>query len=369
MLLAATAWLFTSCLKSEDDEIVYYSDTGIATFSLGTLNRYVTTKAKDGVTDSTYKVTVTGSSYLFRIDQINRKIYNTDSLPYGTDIKKVVMNITTKNAGTVYVKSLNSDSIVRYNGTDSLDFSKPREIRVYAYNGTTSLYRSYEVTVNVRKEPADTSFWTKMPEGAEVPVVEKVNGSSKSLYKVENGQILRSQDKGATWTVEQLDGDANLLPDANINFTCKTVKAANQTEYVLLTGTSKADSKNAVNWFRYEGGEGDANGRWTYIRVGDENKNPLPKLSNLNVARFSDDLLIAIGGAGLDDCKEAAYASTYVSHDNGITWISNDGFKLPEGLDTSATNITLVVDGDGFVWLACEGTGEVWRGRISQYSK
>ena len=96
-LLMALTLIFASCLKSEDEATVSYNDTAISSFSLGTLNRYVKTKAKDGVTDSTYKTTVPGGKYLFRIDHLNHKIYNPDSLPYGTDVKKVVVTVSAKN--------------------------------------------------------------------------------------------------------------------------------------------------------------------------------------------------------------------------------------------------------------------------------
>ena len=137
-LLMALTLIFASCLKSEDEETVSYNDTAISSFSLGTLNRYVKTKAKDGVTDSTYKATVSGSKYSFKIDHLNRKIYNPDSLPYGTDVKKVVVTVSAKNSGTMFFKSMTSDSLTIYNSSDSLDFSKPRELRVYPFSNSNA---------------------------------------------------------------------------------------------------------------------------------------------------------------------------------------------------------------------------------------
>ena len=363
-MLFAAACLLVSCMGSSDDDVTYYNDTAISGFTLGTLYQNVTTKAEDGVTDSTYRVAVTGSKYKFSIDQLNGKIYNTDSLPYGTDLKKVLASVTAKNNGIVFVKSLSSDSITTFSSTDSIDYSQPRQLVVYAYNSEVEQYRIYEVKINVHQEPAGAFFWSKMPKGTVAPEGEAVQGSSKNLYKVEDGLLQKSEDNGATWTVEQIDGDAALLPDANVNFTCKKVKAANDTEYVLLTGTSKADGKNAVNWFKYDG-DGE-NSHWTYIPVSSSNPYALPKLANLSVSRFSDDVLIAIGGKGLDECEEAAYAAVYVSRDNGITWIPNDGFTLPEGLDSKAEKVALTVDG-GYVWLTADG--QVWRGRLNRQTK
>ena len=69
--------VLTSCLKSNDDEAVYYNDAAITSFTLGTLNRYLHTTTAAGK-DSIYKTSVAASSYKFNIDQINHVIFNPD---------------------------------------------------------------------------------------------------------------------------------------------------------------------------------------------------------------------------------------------------------------------------------------------------
>jgi len=366
LLLTATLLLMASCLNSDDSDTTYYNDTAITTFTLGTMKRYITTTASDGVTDSTYSTTVTGSLYKFYIDQNNRKIYNVDSLPYGTDASKVLATIYVKNSGTVYLKSLTSDSLYIYSSSDSLDFSQPRELRVYTYDGSNTIYRAYTVNVNVHQEPADTFFWTKMPEGTEIP--EAVTfGGSPNTYKIENGELLKSSDGGSTWTTETLDRDAAWLPDANVSFCSKASNTNDSTDIVLLTGTSDADPDYAVCWLKYDDYEQNAfDSEWSYTTGGAANLYPLPKLENLCVVRFSEDYVLAIGGKGLDNCDEAPYSSIYVSHDNGISWIPDDVFRMPEDFDTSATNVKMTVDSNNRLWLVSEGTGEIWCGRLSQ---
>ena len=110
-LFSPLAWLFmavvmfASCLGDSEDESVYYKDTAIST-----MNRYLHTTSSIG-TDSVYKQTYAGSAYKFYIDHVNRTVYNTDSLPYGTDAKHVVCIITSKNLGSIGIKRLISDSI------------------------------------------------------------------------------------------------------------------------------------------------------------------------------------------------------------------------------------------------------------------
>ena len=157
MILSALSCL-TSCLKSDNDETVYYDDAGITSFTLGTLNRYVHTLSKNGA-DSIYKTTVTGSKYAFYIDQNAREIYNPDSLPYGTDASHIICTVLTKNSGVVAIKSMVSDSVRWYSSSDSIDFTQPREFIVYS-NSNKAMTR-YKVRVNVHQEEGNVFNWTQ----------------------------------------------------------------------------------------------------------------------------------------------------------------------------------------------------------------
>lgn len=150
VVLLAAACMLSSCLNSDDDttEYNYSKDTAISAFTLGTLNRYLHTTSSTGA-DSIYKTTVTGSYYKMVIDQLGRQIYNTDSLPYGTDAKHVLATITAVNNGIILIKNVDSDSLRYYSSTDSIDFSTPRTVRIVSQDGQR--YADYTVTLNVRK--------------------------------------------------------------------------------------------------------------------------------------------------------------------------------------------------------------------------
>jgi len=161
MLLSALI-LATSCLNTDDNSnVTYYNDTAITAFSLGTLNKYYYTKTKYTDEDSLVKTTLTGSDYEFYIDQSACKIYNNDSLPVGTDAEHVLCTVSSKNSGTIIIKytdQAGEDSLAYYSSSDSIDFSVPREFRVYANDG--SAVRNYEVKVNVHKEEPDSFKWS-----------------------------------------------------------------------------------------------------------------------------------------------------------------------------------------------------------------
>lgn len=162
-LLAAASFVLaittlSSCL-GEGESYTYYNDAAITGFSLGTLNRYFHKTKSDG-TDSVYKRTLNCSSYTFYIDHNNGKIWNPDSLPIEIDASKVICTITTKNSGSVALKSLTSDSLAWYSSSDSIDFSQPREFQVYSNDGTG--LRKYNIHVNVHQEKGDTCIWTRL---------------------------------------------------------------------------------------------------------------------------------------------------------------------------------------------------------------
>ena len=158
--------LCASCLKGNDSETVSYNDKAIASFALTTLNCYHHTTSSTGA-DSVYMTKITGSNYKFNIDQMQHIIYNTDSLPKGTDVTHVACNISTLNYGVLVLEAIGNDSLyylANTTPTDSIDFSQPRMMRVYSNNGDG--YVTYTVKLNVHQEEGSEFRWTRMAEGA-----------------------------------------------------------------------------------------------------------------------------------------------------------------------------------------------------------
>ena len=176
VMLTATL-LLPSCLGSDDDA-TYYDDVAITSFSLGTLNRYLTTTSSAG-DDSIYKVSYAGSTYKVAIDQLGGRIFNCDSLPIKTDLKHVVCTLATRNSALVTLKSMISDSLFTFSSTDSLDFSEPRTFRVFSTDGEH--HRDYVVSLSVRQYEAGTLLWTAMEDG-QMPEIDMGNFDYGSDY-------------------------------------------------------------------------------------------------------------------------------------------------------------------------------------------
>lgn len=161
-LITATLSL-SSCLSSDDDlNVEYTHDTAITAFSLGTLDQWG--KTKDGTKDSLYKAVVAGANYKFYIDQATRQIYNADSLPCGVRDSAILATISSKNSSPILLMDINkTDSVAGYySSSDSINFSKPRRIRVYSSD--YSAYAEYTVTVYVHKELPYEFKWHKLAQ-------------------------------------------------------------------------------------------------------------------------------------------------------------------------------------------------------------
>lgn len=159
-LITATLSL-SSCLSSDETTVEYTHDTAITAFSLGSLDRYTKTKAGK---DTLLKANVTGSDYKFYIDQAQRKIYNVDSLPCGVRDTAILATISSKNSSPILLMDINkTDSVAAYySSSDSINFSKPRFIRVYSSD--YSAYAQYQVTVNVHKELPYEFKWHELAQ-------------------------------------------------------------------------------------------------------------------------------------------------------------------------------------------------------------
>lgn len=224
-VLLAALFSLVSCLDANDGDYVYTDDSAVTAFSVTSAKKAVHVRASNGA-DSVYTTSVTLSAYKFVIDQQRCVIYNPDSLPYGVDPTKLLVSANSLNSGSLVLKSMTSDSLSYFSTTDSLDFSKPRELQVYSLSGAA--VRKYEVRVNVHQEPADQFNWTKLPNptaftnatGVKSFVVTTASGTTR--------RFLLASD-GTTTTVYRADGDdawTATTPDFNHTLAAETYRSA-----------------------------------------------------------------------------------------------------------------------------------------------
>lgn len=215
-LITATLSL-SSCLSSDETTVEYTHDTAITAFSLGSLDRYTKTKAGK---DTLLKANVTGSDYKFYIDQAQRLIYNVDSLPCGVRDTAILATISSKNSSPILLMDINkTDSVAAYySSSDSINFSKPRFIRVYS--GDYSAYAEYKVTVNVHKElPYEFKWHEQAQNNSQLAAFSdlKAVACGEDIYvfgkTAEGTKVLRSAiNDGSAWS--SITMDVGLSSDA-----------------------------------------------------------------------------------------------------------------------------------------------------------
>lgn len=224
-VLLAALFSLVSCLDTNDGDYVYTDDSAVTAFSVTSAKKAVHVKASNGA-DSVYTTSVKLTAYKFVIDQQRCVIYNPDSLPYGVDPTKLLVSANSLNSGSLVLKSMTSDSLSYFSTTDSLDFSKPRELQVYSLSGAA--VRKYEVRVNVHQEPADKFNWTKLPNPTAFSSATGVKSFVVTTASGTTRRFLLASD-GTTTTVYRADGDdawTAATPDFNHTLAAETYRSA-----------------------------------------------------------------------------------------------------------------------------------------------
>ena len=157
---------FVSCSFSDEEEVVLSPYAMLKSFSLNNIRSSYPAFTSTGE-DTLVVKTVSMESFAFTIDHGAGQVYNNDSLPYCTDVKKVVVGYTSDGVASIYVDSLESYEYL--STTDSIDFSMPRKVRIYS--GDAQYYKDYTVRINVHQVEPELMVWNKyaVAEGV-VPV-------------------------------------------------------------------------------------------------------------------------------------------------------------------------------------------------------
>lgn len=178
VLLLSAILSMTSCLNSDENEVVTYDDTSILSITLGTLVK------NDGSTFA-------GSSYTVNIDNLKDTIYSEKILPLGTNMKRILATFNTKNSAIVTLKGINDDTRVAVSSTDSLDFTQVRDVYVYSSNGQNS--RHYKMSLTAYTADPEAFVWK-----AAAPVNGDVFATYSSVKTFISGDSIYALAKDAT---------------------------------------------------------------------------------------------------------------------------------------------------------------------------
>lgn len=243
VLLLVTLFALNSCVSSSSsEENAASGDCAITAVTMGTLTRTVYTTTTAG-NDTSYAVSVAGSAYPMYVDQLKLEIYNPDSLPQNTNVKKMLLSSITADGVVLYRTTYGNDTL--FSANDSIDFTQPRLFTCYSTDGTQS--KSYRISVNVHKSNSEEFSWNTVAEG----VSEFAGLTSQKAFKkgqnlfvfaVKEGQAQMMQADVATptdWTVTTLGGFSEFSP--------YEVQLLNDCFYVVDKGVVKK-SADGINW-------------------------------------------------------------------------------------------------------------------------
>ena len=124
-MLLGVLFLASSC--SEDSNL---ATTGndycyIKSVVLGNVKRKVDLRDRRGQYISTTNSSFTGSNFAMTINLRDNTIENRDSLPYGSQLSRVIVTINFDGSTLSYREKGSNAEWTSYNATDSLDLTKP----------------------------------------------------------------------------------------------------------------------------------------------------------------------------------------------------------------------------------------------------
>lgn len=238
-LVGSCMLALSSCLGNDEVENVTIKDPQVKAFSL----------SNDSVPGL--------NSVKFSIDQLNDRIYNIDSMDYGTKIEKVVCKFTAASGfSSIQVIQEATGDTIWWNGSDSLNFSKPVTFITTAYDGVTK--KTYRAQVNIHQVVPDSLEWglytnTMLPQAVQKQQV-LMSPDSATLYMYAKGASAHelytspATDK-PVWTKNQLTGfPADALIKQAVFFNNEVYvpatsgalyRSADKTSFVQVAGAPK----------------------------------------------------------------------------------------------------------------------------------
>lgn len=353
-----TGGLFTACMNDDTTQTEVSNECVLTGMKMEHITRTLTTRTKDGKRDSTYNVKVTATNYPLTIDQQRNLIYNVDSLPMHTNLKKVLVGSLTAIGGYT-LKSLTTGNDTILSLKDTLDFSQPRDITIHGADGVSK--RTYRVELRAHREEGDSVVWTSRTaaewatQNFEIPAAGTFTALGRT-YALESSPwaLISKLSDGSDVKVEAFDAPAEVQPFTNMTGAAQPTRTNNNLQEVLLYAHA---GSNAVLYKRYIDATGKYTFKWTYLPSIDNEKYKAPLLTQARLLAFDDGYLLA----GLD---AAGKVVVKYSIDRGRTWKAHPSLRLPAGLPVGTT-FEAALDSRHNLWLRINGT-EVWRAHLNR---
>jgi hypothetical protein len=334
----------TSC-NSDDSEstndVYSYSSTLLTTFKL---------EANDSVLYSL-------DSVYFTIDPDKRVVYNADSLPVGTKVSSLCVDMEFATAVSKAVikitgSKVHKDTTFNYTGTsDSIDFSGNVVMSVTSYDGKAT--RDYTLKVNVHKVEPDSLYWNQLSR-RDLP---NVNGTAEVEKAVayQGNYLCLLRETGNIYTLSTASNPGQgtwSKTTVHFPFTpyLPSFTATDDALYILDETSELYKSTDGVNWT-------DCNTSWSYI-IGGYGSRLLGILRDGSVYKH-DEYPRTATPTEVESNFPVSETSQFVIADN--KWVVNPQGVIAGGRLTSgkATNTVWGFDGEQWGLISSPGNAKI----------
>lgn len=352
--------LYVGCNSSEIEE--NNNQATLNSLSLGLLSQDRVVKGSKGQ-DSVVSLNFAANNYLLKIDTVLRTIENVDSLPYGTNLRKVQF-LKINAVGQVVLKEGKTgvDSSITLN--TNIDFSHPRTLSVYPQGFPKSTKRKeYTMRLIVHQQDGDSVHWTALSmeqfRALNVPTISPEMIVAKSAYyKLEKGRIYSSPDQ-STWTIDSIETNhANKLPTTEVSGTALLARKNKQIEELYFYGVqTKEQGRVARLWKRIVNLQGQYIEPWYLVDSTTVSAYNLPILHNAHLLEYDNGLLLV----GIDSEQKLVLR---FSSDRGRTWHKRQQLIPPHDFTALRSLNVYVLDQQQLYIVVNENV--VWRGRLNR---
>ena len=208
--------------------------------------------------------------------------------------------------------------------------------------------------------------WTREGNGENI---SKLLGASRSeLYALSSDhKLMKSVNNGGTWEEEYTGNDTEFLPSSEISVLSIPSKTNSDMDKVVMIGNRDVETDiYAVVWTKIaDSNNPNQSQTWMYQPFNSHTWHRAPSLHALNVIYY-EDRLILIGGKGKNGNGKDPFAAPLISEDYGLNWYEDERYYYPSAFYFNYDNFAMTADTNNRIWMVCGGTGQVWRGYLSQ---
>ena len=176
----------------------------------------------------------------------------------------------------------------------------------------------------------------------------------------------------ASWTLDNVYSNANLLPVKDISSACVVQRNNTDVSRITMVGnraayTEKGDTC-AVVWNKSV--TQDVSEPWIYNDVTESKTKSLalPAMKNLSATDYYNGWILAIGGKGLNETTELVtkpYKRVFCSEDGGTSWHKIAGLRMPDLTLDGDKPALILADETGYFYIISADGGKIYRCKLN----